>query len=127
MPLGGYKGTGLALVVEVLCAVLSGGAMMTGVGGLRVKNRPMRVSHFFLAIDATRFLPMDEFQAHMQEMREIVKGSRPAAGFDEVLIAGDPEWRSDEQRRREGVPVARGIWQQLSLLAESLNVAVPVG
>jgi len=127
MPLGGYKGTGLALMVEVLCAVLSGGAMMTGVGGLRVKNRPMRVSHFFLAIDATRFLPMDEFQARMQEMREIVKGSRPAAGFDEVLIAGDPEWRSDEQRRREGVPVARGIWQQLSLLAESLNVAVPVG
>ena len=127
MPLGGYKGSGLALMVEVLCAVLSGGAMMTGVGGLRVKDRPMRVSHFFLAIDPARFLPMDEFQSRMQTMRETVKGSRPAAGFDEVLIAGDPEWRSDEQRRRDGVPVARGIWQQLSLLAESLNVAVPVG
>ena len=127
MPLGGYKGTGLALMVEVLCAVLSGGAMMTSVGGLRVKNRPMRVSHFFLAIDAARFLPMDEFQARMQQMRETVKGSRPAAGFDEVLIAGDPEWRSDEQRRREGIPVSRGIWQQLTQLAESLNVPVPVG
>jgi LDH2 family malate/lactate/ureidoglycolate dehydrogenase len=127
MPLGGYKGTGLALMVEVLCAVLSGGAMMTSVGGLRVKNRPMRVSHFFLAIDAARFLPMDEFQARMLQMRETVKGSRPAAGFDEVLIAGDPEWRSDEQRRREGVPVSRGIWQQLTQLAESLNVPVPVG
>jgi LDH2 family malate/lactate/ureidoglycolate dehydrogenase len=127
MPLGGYKGTGLALMVEVLCAVLSGGAMMTGVGGLRVKNRPMRVSHFFLAIDAARFLPMDEFQTRMQQMRDTVKGSRPAAGFNEVLIAGDPEWQSDEQRRRDGVPVARGIWQQLTQLGESLNVAVPVG
>jgi LDH2 family malate/lactate/ureidoglycolate dehydrogenase len=127
MPLGGYKGTGLALMVEVLCAVLSGGAMMTSVGGLRVKNRPMRVSHFFLAIDAARFLPMDEFQARMREMRDTVKGSRPAAGFDEVLIAGDPEWRSDEERRRDGIPVARAIWQQLTLLGESLNVAVPVG
>lgn len=127
MPLGGYKGTGLALMVEVLCAVLSGGAMMTGVGGLRVKNRPMRVSHFFLAIDAARFLPMDEFQARMQEMRETVTGSRPAAGFNEVLIAGDPEWRSDEQRRRDGIPVARGIWEQLTLLGERLNVPVPVG
>ena len=63
----------------------------------------------------------------MEQMRETVKGSRPAAGFDEVLIAGDPEWRSDEERRREGIPVARGIWQQLVQLAESLNVAVPVG
>jgi LDH2 family malate/lactate/ureidoglycolate dehydrogenase len=127
MPLGGYKGSGLALMVEVLCAVLSGGAMMTSVGGLRVQNRPMRVSHFFLAVDPARFLPMDDFLARMQQMRETVKGSRPASGFDEVLIAGDPEWRSEEQRRREGIPVSRGIWQQLTQLAESLNVAVPVG
>jgi LDH2 family malate/lactate/ureidoglycolate dehydrogenase len=127
MPLGGYKGTGLALMVEVLCAVLSGGAMMSGVGGLRVKGRPMRVSHFFLAIDPARFLPMDEFQTRMREMRDTVKGSRPAAGFEEVLIAGDPEWRSDEERRRDGVPISRGIWQQLSVLADSLKVAVPVG
>jgi LDH2 family malate/lactate/ureidoglycolate dehydrogenase len=127
MPLGGYKGSGLALMVEVLCAVLSGGAMMTEVGGLRVKNRPMRVSHFFLAIDAARFLPISDFEARMQQMRDTVKGSRPAAGFDEVLIAGDPEWRSEEQRRRDGIPVSRGIWQQLTQLAESLNVAAPVG
>jgi LDH2 family malate/lactate/ureidoglycolate dehydrogenase len=127
MPLGGYKGTGLALMVEVLCAVLSGGAMMTEVGGLRVKNRPMRVSHFFFAIDAARFLPMDQFEARMQQMRSTVKGSRPAAGFNEVLIAGDPEWRSDAERRRDGIPVARGIWEQLTLLGQSLNVTVPVG
>ena len=62
--------SGLALMVEVLCAVISGGAMMTEVGGLRVKNRPMRVSHFFFAIDAARFLPMDEFQARMRQMRQ---------------------------------------------------------
>jgi LDH2 family malate/lactate/ureidoglycolate dehydrogenase len=125
MPLGGYKGTGLALMVEILCAVLSGGAMLTEVGGLRIKNRPMRVSHFFLAIDPARFLPMHEFQARMETIRDTVKGSRPAAGFDEVLIAGDPEWRSDEQRRRDGIPVARGIWQQLTQLAKSLNVDMP--
>jgi LDH2 family malate/lactate/ureidoglycolate dehydrogenase len=127
MPLGGYKGTGLALMVEVLCAVLSGGAMMTEVGGLRIKNRPMRVSHFFLAIDPARFLPMDKFESRMEQMRHTVTGSRPAAGFDEVLIAGDPEWRSDAQRRRDGVPVSRGIWEQLSQLAATLNVPVPVG
>ena len=99
--------------------------MLTDVGGLRVKNRPMRVSHFFLAIDPARFLPRDQFEARMQMMRETVKSSRAAAGFDEVLIAGDPEWRSQEHRMREGVPISGGIWKELTALAERLNVAVP--
>src|SRR5258706_80137 len=103
MPLGGYKGSGLALMVEVLCAVLSGSAMLTEVGGLRVANRPMKVSHFFLAIDAARFLPLDQFTERMQSLRDTVKGSAPAAGYDEVLIAGDPEWRMEERRLRDGI------------------------
>jgi len=42
-----------------------------------------------------------------------------------VLIAGDPEWRTEEQRRRDGIPVARGIWDQLTGLATTLKVEVP--
>src|SRR5262249_601203 len=49
MPLGGYKGTGLAVMVEILCAVLSGGAMLTDVGGIRYTGKEMRASHMFLA------------------------------------------------------------------------------
>jgi LDH2 family malate/lactate/ureidoglycolate dehydrogenase len=125
-PVGGYKGTGLSLMVEILCAVLSGGAMMTEVGGLRASKRPMRVSQFFLAIDPARFLPIDEFESRMQTMREKVTGSRPAVGFHEVLIAGEPEWRSEAQRKRDGIPVAKGIWEELTKLAESLRVPIPV-
>lgn len=47
MPLGGYKGSGLAVMVEILCAVLSGGAMLTDVGGIRIKSKAMRASHLF--------------------------------------------------------------------------------
>lgn len=125
MPLGGYKGTGLALMVEVLCAVLSGGPMMNDVGGIRVKTKPMRASHMFLAIDPERFMPIGEFTDRMEWVRDTVKNCRPAVGFDEVLIAGDPEWRSEEVRRRDGIPVARGIWDQLMQLAQSLNVPLP--
>ena len=39
MPLGGYKGSGLAMMVEILCAVLSGGAMSTELGGIRIRGR----------------------------------------------------------------------------------------
>jgi LDH2 family malate/lactate/ureidoglycolate dehydrogenase len=61
----------------------------------------------------------------MQSLRDTVKSSAPAAGFDEVLIAGDPEWRMEEQRLRDGIPVARGIWDQLTGLAANLKVQVP--
>jgi hydroxycarboxylate dehydrogenase B len=61
----------------------------------------------------------------MMFLRRTVMNSPPAAGFDEVLIAGEPEWRAEELRRREGIPVARGIWEELSQLAARLGVAVP--
>jgi LDH2 family malate/lactate/ureidoglycolate dehydrogenase len=125
MPLGGYKGSGLAVMVEILCAVLSGGAMLTNVGGIRVKNIPMGASQMFLAIDAARFMPLEEFSKRMQFVHDTIKSSRPAAGYDEVLIAGDPEWRSEEARLRDGIPVARGIWNELTAVAGRLKVAVP--
>jgi LDH2 family malate/lactate/ureidoglycolate dehydrogenase len=125
MPLGGYKGTGLAVMVEILCAVLSGGAMLTDVGGIHYTGKEMRASHMFLAIDVTRFMPVEEFSARMKWVRDTLKTSAPAAGFDEVLVAGEPEWRAEAIRRRDGIPVARGIWDELGKLAASLGVVVP--
>ena len=57
MPLGGYKGSGLAMLVEILCGALSGGAMSVDVGGIRIQGKPTRISQTFLAIDAGRFMP----------------------------------------------------------------------
>jgi LDH2 family malate/lactate/ureidoglycolate dehydrogenase len=126
MPLGGYKGTGLAIMVEILCAVLSGGAMLTNVGGIRIQNVRMNASQMFLAVDVARFMPLDEFIERMEFIRSTVKSARPAVGFEEVMIAGDPEWRSEETRLRDGIPVSNGIWQQLSTLAARLGVPVPL-
>lgn len=125
MPLGGYKGTGLALMVEILCAVLSGGAMLTNVGGIRERKIPMGASQMFLAIDVARFLPLEQFVQRMEFVRDTVQGSRPATGYDEVLIAGDPEWRFERTRLRQGIPVSQGIWQGLTELAGKRKVAVP--
>ena len=125
MPLGGYKGSGLAFLVEILCSVLSGGAMSTEVGGLRLQGRPMRVSHFFMGIDIARFMPVDQFIERMQALVGIVKHTAPAKGFEEVLVAGEPEWRAEELRRREGIPLDSGVWRHLCVVAESLAVSVP--
>ena len=125
MPLGGYKGSGLAFLVEILCAVLSGGAMSAEVGGLRLQGRPMRVSHFFMGIDIVRFMPVDQFVDRMQALVGMVKQTAPAKGYEEVMVAGEPEWRAEEVRKREGIPLDAGVWQHLCTAAESLSVSVP--
>ena len=125
MPLGGYKGSGLAMMAEILCAVLSGGAMATALGGIRFRGKPVRVSQMFIAIDIARFLPVDEFRARMDRLIRLIKSTPPAKGYNEVLVAGDPEWRMEEERRKSGIPVGPGTWSALCEVADRLGVAVP--
>jgi uncharacterized oxidoreductase len=61
----------------------------------------------------------------MQSLVGMVKSSRTATGFEEVLVAGDPEWRMEVERRRDGIPVSDGAWQNLVQAAEKLGVSVP--
>lgn len=127
MPLGGYKGSGLAFLVQILCGVLSGGPLSTEVGGIRWLNRPARVSQTFIGIDVARFLPVDEFDRRMRDLVASVKAAAPAAGYNEVLVAGEPEWRFEDERVRDGIPVPEGNWRSLAAWAEKLDVAVPAG
>ena len=124
-PLGGYKGYGLAMMVEILCAVLGGGAMSTEVGGIRIRGRPMSCSQAFLAIDVARFLPREEFASRMEWLVDNVKRAAPAAGYSEVLIAGEPETRMEAIRGQTGIPIPEGTWAALREAAQRLGVALP--
>jgi LDH2 family malate/lactate/ureidoglycolate dehydrogenase len=125
MPLGGYKGSGLGLMIEILCGVLGGGAMSTEVGGVHIVDRPMLTSQTFMAIDVGRFMTADEFDERVRCLVNIVKSSRPAQGYDEVLVAGDPEWRIEDRRKREGIPIDQNVWLRFKDLAAELKVTLP--
>ena len=124
-PLGGYKGSGLAMMVEILCAVLSGGAMSTEIGGIRFRGRLVRVSQTFIAIDVARFMPLEEFTARMEKLVNLIKSTPTAPGYDEVLVAGDPEWRMEAERLEHGIPIPEGNWQKLMEAADRVHVTVP--
>jgi LDH2 family malate/lactate/ureidoglycolate dehydrogenase len=123
MPLGGYKGAGLAMMVEILCAVLSGGAMATELGGIRWRGTRVRVSQTYIAIDIARFMPVEEFTARIEKLVGIIKSTPVAPGYEEVLVAGDPEWRIEAERLANGVPIADGNWGELIKAAEKVGVA----
>ncbi|HKW98533.1 MAG TPA: Ldh family oxidoreductase [Bryobacteraceae bacterium] len=125
MPLGGYKGSGLAMMAEILCAVLSGGAVSTEVGGIRFRGKQVRVSQMFLAIDIARFIPLGEFRARMDRLIRTIKSTPPAKGYSEVLVAGEPELRMEQERQRNGIPVGPGTWKALCEAADRLGVVAP--
>jgi LDH2 family malate/lactate/ureidoglycolate dehydrogenase len=127
MPLGGYKGTGLAMLVEILCGVLSGGAMGTEIGGIRIHGRPVRASAMFLAVDIERLMPVAEFTGRVERLVNKVKSAEPAKSYDEVMVAGDPELRTETERRRQGIPLGDGTWKTLVETAEKLSVPLPAG
>jgi LDH2 family malate/lactate/ureidoglycolate dehydrogenase len=130
VPLGGqvagHKGSGLAAAVEILCAVLGGGAMAGEVGSIRQRGRRVGVSQSFLAIDIERFMPLSEFKTRLERFIADLKSAAPAEGHAEVMVAGEPEWRAEEERRRDGIPLPAEVWQALLKLSSQLNVGIPV-
>ena len=120
MPLGGYKGSGLAMMVEILCGVIGGGALSTQLGGLRVRGRKVRNSQTFIAIDVLRMRP--DFRDRIDWLIEEVKSAEPAAGYDEVLVANEPELRMERERLVSGIPIAEGTYE--ALLAAAVRAGV---
>jgi LDH2 family malate/lactate/ureidoglycolate dehydrogenase len=126
VPLGGYKGYGLALLVEVLCGVLAGAGVRDGVGDLYSGGEVRQnTGHFHLAIDPERTVGRDAFATVLTGLLADLRAIPPARGFDEVLVAGDPEARVRAERERTGVPIEPALWRALSALSAELGVSVP--
>ncbi len=126
VPLGGYKGYVLAVMVEILCGVLAGAGVRHGVGGLYDGGRePQDVGHFHLALDPERTVGRDRFADVLGGMLDELRASPVAPGSDEVLAPGDPETRARAARERSGVPIEPALWARLHELSAELAVPAP--
>jgi LDH2 family malate/lactate/ureidoglycolate dehydrogenase len=118
LPLGGPKGYGLAIVLDVLCGVLSGGRFGKGLG-------TRGSSHFFEAIQIEAFIPYDEFLARMGELVDQLHACPPAEGSTGVVLPGEPEHHLRARHLRDGLPLEPVLLEDLDALARSLD-APPV-
>jgi len=127
LPLGGmditagYKGYGLALLVEILCSTLSGGKFLTQVGG-PAKPEPTGVSHFFMALNIEAFRPIIDFKKQMDDMIGLLKNSPLAVGREEILVAGEKEFAYAEFNEEHGVPLIKPIVDELKEEGDKIGV-----
>ena len=118
LPIGGHKGYGLALAVEMLGAAMAGGAFGTEVQPLyRRDDRPQGVCHFFMAIDPERTIGREAFLDRMDALCAMMK-TTPAAKADEpVLVPGEPEAAKIADCTANGVPLPPAWYEEIQGLA----------
>jgi len=68
---------------------------------------------------------VEEFQRRVEWLVNTVKSAAPAKGYHEVMVAGDPEWRAEAERRKSGIPLGDGTWECLVETAARLGVGPP--
>lgn len=120
LPFGEHKGYCLQLLTELLGAVLTGSR--TGPDPNRVP--PSTNGVLAIALDPGAFVGLEALRLGADEIIEYAKGFEPEPG-ERVLVPGEPEWESKEQRLREGIPVPESTWEQINELCEELGIDIP--
>lgn len=114
---GEHKGYGLSLAVEVL------GGILSGTGPAQPEQGPVHNGTLILCIDPARFLPPGDFHAQVAALFGFVRSAPLAAGAKEILIPGEPEARTERERRANGIPVEDETWRQIRECAAEVGVA----
>ena len=123
LPAGGAKGSGLAIFIELLCAVLTGSGALGGTGLLSDLSRPAGTGHIFGCVDIKRFLPLETFERLCEESLSRITALAPAQPGGEILLPGEPEERRAAESAANGVPVPPALRETLNALAEELGCA----
>lgn len=120
-PIGGPKGSGIAILMDIMSGVLSGAAFGGEVGDQYKDTRPQNVGHCFIAIKPDVFMSSDDFRSRMDTLVQRVHGVTPAEGFKEVLFPGEPEHRMAAERSVKGLPFAEAEKKMFEELAEKFG------
>jgi len=117
LPIGGPKGSALALTVDIISGMLSGAGFGKTLKSFHELEGPTNVGVSIIIIDIARFMPLDHFKELMTGYTETIKGLKKAEGFTEVLMPGEIEYRKEKNSEENGVEIDA---QQIAALNELL-------
>ncbi len=126
LPVGGAKGSALALMVEMLAGVLSGAGIGRLVGNPNDPSpEPNDVGHAFMVMDISAFMPRADYERRAAMLGEMVRGSRPAGGFDAVRLPGPGSADRRERALADGVVLPPAAWEALENECRKLGLPLP--
>jgi len=122
LPLGGYKGFGLSVMVNVLTGVFMGGAYMDGLSEFAPHNTPERDSFALAAISIEHFMPYEEFLERMDDFIRVTKDSKLLPDVDQIYLPGERGFQREQERRKNGIPLDWPTAEALRALASELAI-----
>lgn len=124
LPIGGYKGSGLAIMLGLLAGVLNGAAFGRDVVDFNADDASeTNTGHFMVAIEIARFTPLATFTAEVDRHVQDLRQTKRLPGVDVIRLPGERRRQCREERERDGVPLADALVAQLDKLAAELKVA----
>lgn len=121
--MGGYKGLGLAYVVDILSGVITGGVFSHQMKSMYANpEEPSLTGHFFIAIDLSAIIGKEELKARMEEYYKRLKETPMWEEGGEMLLPGELEYRKEKVRRAGGIPVPVKTYEELTKLREKCGI-----
>jgi L-2-hydroxycarboxylate dehydrogenase (NAD+) len=123
LPMGGYKGVGLSLVIGLLAGPLNRAAFGREISDFAAPpSSKLNVGQFVVALDVARFLPPDVFKAEVDRHIRDLAGSQRLPGVDEIRVPGQGRVARRKEREANGVPIGAALVTQVDEVAKSLGV-----
>lgn len=123
--MAGHKGYAISFMFDVLAGVLTGSAFGTAVVGPYAPTGRSGVGHLLLCVDIAAVADPAEFGRRMEALIEETKSTPATSGTGEILVPGEPETRTAERLRTEGITLADDTWVSLAGIAEATAVPLP--
>jgi len=125
LPIGGYKGYGLAVAVDILSGILSGSAYSILVRALDDYSGPSRTGFFIEAINVEHFRSYEEYLEDLRKFVKIIKETPKASGVTEIYLPGEIEANTAKRRLKEGIPLGKETLDLLKKTAIRLGMKLP--
>ncbi|MEE4216631.1 MAG: Ldh family oxidoreductase [Xanthomonadales bacterium] len=125
LPVGAHKGFGLSLMVDILCGVMTGGAFQDHLKGMyKYPGDPSATAHLMLVINPQVLMSKEQLKQRMTEFVATLKDTPVNTGAPEILIPGELEYRVEQERKSEGIPLPAAVFEDLVRIGNEIDRSI---
>lgn len=122
LPIGGPKGYGLAVIIDILSGLLTGASYSDNVGALFETDKTQNLGAIIIGLDVSRFMDLSEFTKKIDVYIEDFKNSKKAKGVKEIFMPGEIEFLNEVRNLENDISISDGLYKDVIELGEKVNL-----
>lgn len=128
VPIGGAKGYGLSLFIDIFSGILSGAQFGPHINNMwNDFENPQNVGHFFCVVDISKFVDLEVFKSRVDQMVSEIKELPKNEGINEIFVPGEIEFNRKAERKKNGIIISDAVYDELKVLGNVYNIEFNLG